>query len=134
MAKVQFQIGTANYVQILLPSKMSGDGETFVGKAKLRVSTLSCSRNIKIHESALTAFFAQVTRAYQSMKGRFILESGFGTFSLQGEMTRKGHVRIIVKVGDCLTNHPDYTEWQTEAAFNCDPEDLRRVLECQGAT
>jgi hypothetical protein len=134
MTKVRFQIGTANYVQISLPSKLTGDGDTYVGKAKVHVSTLSCSQNIKIHKSDLSSFFAQVAKAYKTLKGAFTLESGYGTFSLRGEVTRKGQVRVVVKVGYPVSNHPDYTEWQTEAAFNCDPEDLRPVLACQSAT
>lgn len=134
MSKVHFQIGTTNYVQISLPSKMEADGDTFVGKAKVHVSSLSCSQKIKIHKSALSSFFAQVEKAYQTLKGDFALESGYGTFALRGEMSRKGHVRVMIKVGYPVANHPDYTEWQAEAAFNCDPETLRRVLESQGAT
>lgn len=134
MSKINFQIGTANYVQISLPSKTEGDGETFVGKANVRVSTLSCSQKIKIHKSALSLFFAQVEKAYKTLKGEFAIESGYGTFTLRGEMSRKGNVRVAVRVGRPVTNHPDYTEWQAEAAFDCEPETLKRVLEAQGAT
>ena len=135
MSKVHFQLGTKNYVQISLPSKMYGDGDTFAGKAKVRVDSLSCSKPVKIHRDKLAAFFADVAKAYETLKGEFIFESEYNTFTLRGEMTRKGQVRVSVKVGYEVRNDvPDYTEWQAEAIFNFEPDYLKRVLENQRAT
>ncbi len=135
MSKVHFQLGTKNYVQISLPSKMYGDGDTFVGEAKVRVASLSCSQPVKIHREKLASFFADVAKAYETLKGEFVFESEYNTFSLRGEMTRKGQVRVLVKVGYEVRNETqDYTEWQAQAVFNFEPDYLKRVFENQRAT
>jgi hypothetical protein len=134
MSKVHFQLGTQNHVQISLPSKMYGDGDVFAGKAKIRVDSLVCSQPVKIHRDKLTAFFADVAKVYETLKGNFTFESEYNTFSLRGEMTRKGQVRVLVQIGYEVRNHPDYTEWRVEAAFNFEPDTLQRVLENQTAT
>ena len=114
---------------------MYGDGDTFAGKAKVRVGSLSCSQSVRIHRDKLAAFFGDVAKAYETLKGEFVFESEYNTFSLRGEMTRKGQVRVSVKVGYAVRNDvPDYTEWQAEAVFNFEPDYLKRVLENQTAT
>lgn len=110
-----------------------GDGDTLIGKAKVHVSSLSCSQSVKIRKSELLSFFDQVAKAYKTLKGEFTFKSEHGTFILRGEMSRKGHVRVVLKIGDAVTNHPDYTEWQAAAAFNCDPDGLKAVLEARRA-
>jgi hypothetical protein len=134
MSKIHFQVGTADHVQISLPSKMTGDGDIFIGKAKIYISSLSCSQSIKIHKSQLSLFFAQVAKAYETLRGEFSFKSGYGTFILLGEMSRKGHAKITVKLSGYTSKHPDNTEWQAEAVFYCEPDALKRVLEAQGAT
>ena len=135
MSKVRFQLGTKNYLQVSLPSKMYGDGDWFVGKAKLRVASLSCSHPIKIHSEQLDSFFSDVAKAYENLKGEFSLISSSGGFTLRGEMTRKGQVRVCVKVGYGIWNDTqDRIEWQAEAVFNFEPEELKGVLENQRAT
>ena len=131
MPKVKFRLGTENHVQISLPSKMYGNGDVFIGRAKVRVSSLTCSQAIKIHKDKLSLFFADVTKAYETLKGEFSLESEYNTFSLHGEITSKGQIRILVKVGYQVRNHPDYTEWFAEAAFNNAPYILEKVIENQ---
>ena len=126
MSKIHFQLGTKYYVQISLPSKMDGDGELFIGKAKVRVASLSCSQPIKIHRDKLSSFFADVEKAYKTLKGEFVFNSEYNTFTLRGEMTRKGQVRVSVKIGYAVRNDiPDYTEWQAEAVFNFEPDYLK---------
>lgn len=135
MSKIHFQLGIKNYVQISLPSKMYGDGDTFAGKAKIRVGSLSCSQPVKIHRDKLTSFFADAAKAYETLKGEFIFESEYNTFTLRGEMTRKGQVRVSLKVGYEVRNDiPDNTEWRAEAVFNFEPDYLKKVLENQRAT
>lgn len=135
MSKIHLQLGTDNYVQISLPSKMYGDSETFAGKAKVRVASLSCSQPVKIHKDKLAAFFADVQKAYETLKGEFIFQSEYNTVTLRGEMTRKGQVRVSVKIGYEVRNDvPDYTEWHAEAVFNFQPDALQRVFENQRTT
>jgi len=111
---------------------MNGDGDWFVGKAKLRVDSLSCSHYVRIHKEHLALFFADVAKAYETLKGDFVFNSSTLGFALRGEMTRKGQVRVWVKVGFEVRNDiPDYTEWQAEAVFNFEPEGLKRILENQ---
>ena len=132
MPKVRFQLGNTNYVQVSLPSKMYGDRDWFIGKAKLRVNSLSCSHAIKIHRIHLKAFFDDVTKAHKTLKGEFNFISSYTGFSLQGEMTRKGQVRVSVEVGYEIRNDiPDYTEWQAKAIFNFEPNLLKSVFENQ---
>lgn len=114
---------------------MYGDSETFAGKVKVRVASLSCSQPVKIHKDKLAAFFADIRKAYETLKGEFIFESEYNTFTLRGEMTRKGQVRVSVKIGYEVRNDvPDYTEWQAEAVFNFEPDYLKRLLENQPTT
>ena len=114
---------------------MYGDGDTLVGKAKVRVASLSCSQPVKIHRDKLASFFADVAKAYETLKGEFIFESEYNTFTLRGEMTRKGQVRVSVKIGYEVRNDiPDYTEWQAETVFNFEPDYLKRVFENQRTT
>ena len=113
---------------------MTGDGDTFVGKAKIRVASPSCSQHIKLHQSELSSFFAQVSKAHRTLKGEFSLKSGYGTFMLLGEMSRKGHAKITVKLRGYTSTQPDDTEWLAEAIFYCEPDALKHVLEAQGAT
>lgn len=114
---------------------MYGDGDTFAGKAKIRVASLSCSQPVKIHREKLESFFADVAKAYETLKGEFIFESEYKTFTLRGEMTRKGQVRVLVKVGSEVRNETqDYTEWQAQVVFNFEPDYLKRVFENQWAT
>ena len=113
---------------------MTGDGDTFVGKAKVHIASLSCSQHIKIHKSELALFFVEVAKAYETLKGGFSFKSGYGTFILLGEMSRKGHAKITVKLRGYTSTHPDNTEWQAEAVFYCEPDSLKHVLEAEGAT
>lgn len=131
MSKIHFQLGTESYVQISLPSKMYQDSEAFIGKAKVHVASFACSHPVKIDREKLASFFADVTKVYETLKGGFVLESDYQTFTLRGEMTRKGQVRVSVRIGYEIRGHQDYTEWQAKAAFNCEPEGLKRVIENQ---
>ena len=134
MSKVSFQLGNKNHVQISLPSKMQGDRDVFIGKAKVQVDSLFCSQPVKIHKDKLLLFFSQVAKVYETLAGEFTFESEYNTFALHGVVTGKGQIRILLKVGYEIRNHPDYTEWLAEAAFNCTPDALERVLGNESTT
>ena len=133
MAKLIFQIGSTDHVRVSLPSKMVTDGDMFVGKAKLRISSVTSSQKIRIHRDDLKKFFAQIAEAYEGLKGEFIFISEYRGFILEGRMTGKGHARIKVWMSGHDTHIPDDSEWQVEAAFTCEPEELKRVLEAKSA-
>jgi len=106
-----------------------GDSDTFFGQAKLHLYTVKCSHKIWIWRNDLELFFEQIEKAHRTLRGKFRLESQKPGFSMAGAMTAKGQVRINVKMGYPLRNHPDYNEWYVEAAFNCGPDSLKSVLE-----
>ncbi len=122
-----------DFVRISLPSKMMGDDNIFVGKAKLRISSVTSSQKVRIHRDELNKFFAQVKQAYENLKGEFTFISDYKAFILKGQMTLKGHARIKIWMSGQDTHIPDDSEWQVEAAFTCDPNELKRVLEAKSA-
>ena|SRR5216683_3242280 len=140
MSKLQIQIGSSEHIQISLPTKMIGDANTFIGKAKVHVSSLACSQHVQISKADLSLFFTGVERAYKTLKGEFTLASastlpsGSDGFVVTGRMTRRGHVKVTVVVRGRRFQQPDDTEWKAEASFSFEPDRLNRILDVRHLT
>jgi hypothetical protein len=117
MGKIQFQIGAAEHVRIVLPSKQHGNRNLLIGKAMIRVSGLNCTPEVLIERSILRRFFDQLDSAHKQLKGTFELESTNARFKLKGCVNRKGAFQMTVVCTGLHFTQPENTEWSLTLSF-----------------
>src|SRR5690349_12724345 len=113
MGKLQFQIGAAEHVRIVLPSKQHGNRDLFIGKAMMRVCGLNTTQEVMITRSSLRRFFDQLDEARKTLKGAFQLESTNSRFKLKGSVNSKGAFHLEVVCTGLNFTQPENTEWAT---------------------
>ena len=135
MGKLQFQIGAAEHVRIVLPCKQHGNRDFFIGKAMVRVSGLNCTQEVSIERYNLIRFFDQLDSACRSLKGTFELESTNSRFKLKGCVNRKGSFQITVICTGLYFTQPENTEWSLSVSFACghlDYQEASTILKVEG--
>ena len=83
MAKLHFQIGAAEHVRVVLPTRQRGNGDILIGKAMVRVPHLNCSPEVQFSRFTLRRFFEQLDLACERLEGTFELESTDSRFQLK---------------------------------------------------
>lgn len=124
----KFQIGTAPFVRISLPSKAPGDSDTFRGKAVVSCSRLQCSAEVEFTKSALNRFTSDLKRVHDTLEGTFELVSSDTRFRITGTADSKGRIRIDLSVSGFQFSQPENQEWSASATFTCFPQELEGAI------
>jgi hypothetical protein len=135
MAKLQFQIGSAEYVRVVLPSRQHGNADLLIGKAMVRAPGFNCSPEVMIERSILRRFFEELDAARESLKGTFCLKSTNSRFQLKGCVNRKGAFQVEVACTGLHFTEPENTEWSASVSFACghlDYEEAASMLKMEG--
>lgn len=135
MAKLQFQIGSAEHVRVVLPSRQHGNADLLIGKAMVRAPGFNCSPEVMIERSSLRRFFEELDAARESLKGTFSLRSTDSRFQLKGCVNRKGAFQVEVACTGLHFTEPENTEWSVSVSFACghlDYRDAASMLKMEG--
>lgn len=132
MARIQFQLGGNDRLFVNLPSHAPGRSDVLSGRAKIRVGSLVCSRQVSFSVERLAAFFADVRRVHDALRDEFSLASEDGAFSVTGHATATGHVDVRVVLGSSPHAQTWDAAWQASADFTVDNYMLLRVAAAGG--
>ena len=128
MSRLQFALGREDRVIVTLPSHKPGSASVRVGKAKVRVGSLSCAVDVTFDQKVLRAFFKSIRKCHRALAGRFVLRSLNDSFRLVGEIAPHGHVRVKVSCDRTIHRQRDDPQWKLEAAFSMPSDALLEAL------